>query len=334
MAPSQTFHDHLKEFRRRLMWVMLAIGISGGISFALYKPLVVILQKPLGAPLFYTSPAGSFNFILKLSVIIGMFVALPVMIYHLIRFIEPALPIRIKRKQMIKVIGASFTLAVAGVCFGFFLMIPLSLHFFMGYSSAEIKPLITANEYLTFVLNHMLTFAVVFQIPLIILFINWIKPIKPSQLLKWQRHIIVAAFGISVLLPFTYDPVSQFIVAVPIVGLYYLSVLLLVIVNRKHKDKIPAKFAPAPAPMTPPLARRPVSAPLPVPMPRPTFSPHPRALDGFTVSTRRKEHTQTRRPAVESRRSDRPVDNRPTLHLRPFNRKMAIDGVSRLATSF
>ena len=232
MTPAQTFHDHIKELRRRILWVVLAIGVSAGVSYALRLPIIKILQRPLDSALVYSSPAGSFDFVLKLSMVTGMFVALPVMIYHLIRFIEPALPIEIKRSMIIKIIGSSFVLAIAGIAFGFFLMIPMSLHFFNGFATPEIKPLITAGEYLTFVINHMMTFAIVFQIPLVVMFINWIKPMRPSQLLRYQKFVIVGSLGLAVVLPFTYDPLSQFIVAIPIVVLFYLSAVLLWIVNR------------------------------------------------------------------------------------------------------
>ncbi len=236
MAPSEiTFQDHISELRRRFLWVFLAIGASAALGYILRVRIISIIQKPLGAPLIYTSPAGSFNFVLKVSVIIGVFVALPVLIYHTLRFIEPAFPARIKRGLMLKVISSSFLLAVAGACFGFFLMIPLSLHFFLGYSTAQIKPLITADEYLSFVLNHMITFALAFQIPMLFLFINRIKPLQPSKLLKYQRHVIVGAFALAIILPFTYDPLSQFIVAIPVIFLYYVSVILLWFVNRGHK---------------------------------------------------------------------------------------------------
>lgn len=235
MGPSQTFNDHIAELKRRFLWVGLSIVVTAILGYVLREQMVAILQHPLGAPLFYSSPAGSFNFIIKLSTGIGIFVAMPVIIYNLLRFIEPALPHRITKIFFAKIIGASFALASAGIAFAYYQMIPLSLKFFAGYSTAEIKPLISADEYLSYIMGNMIAFALIFQIPLLILFINWVKPTKPKQLLKYQRHVIVGAFGLAVILPFTYDPISQFIVAVPIVILFYLSAILLWVVNRQPK---------------------------------------------------------------------------------------------------
>ncbi|MGZ6004799.1 MAG: twin-arginine translocase subunit TatC [Candidatus Saccharimonadales bacterium] len=253
MAPSQTFQDHVREFKRRIIWVVGTIGISAGIAYAVRLKVTALLQKPLGAPLFYSSPSGGFSFVLKLSMVIGMFITLPVIIYQLLRFIEPALPIRIKASTMLKIIGASTFLAAAGIAFGYLYMIPQSLHFFGSFSTAQIKPLISADSYLSYVINNLVTFALAFQIPLLVLFINWIKPLKPGKLLKYQRHVIVGSFGLALILPFTYDPISQFMVAVPIIGLYYISVILLLFANRGRR-RAPATFNIQPAPAVKPAA--------------------------------------------------------------------------------
>ncbi len=288
MTPSQTFHGHIQELRKRFLWIILAIGISAAITYVLRVRLIALLQKPLGAPLFYSSPAGSFNFVLKLSMIVGMFVALPVIIYHFLRFIEPALPVTIKKSFMLKVIGASFLLALAGIAFGFYLMIPMSLKFFADYSTPAIKPLISANEYLSYIINNLLIFAITFQIPLIVLFINWIKPIKPSKLLRYQRHVIVGSFGLAVILPFTYDPISQFIVAIPIIVLFYLSIIVLWVANRGNRSvqlvaqpKFSPVLKPVPVPLTESVFVQPALTVQPY---RPL-----RTIDGFVSSVKRPE---------------------------------------------
>jgi len=203
------------------------------VGYALRKPIISFLQRPLKGPLYYTSPAGSFNFVLKTAGMLGLAISLPLIVYHLIRFVEPALPSPIKRRLILKVVVFSTLLAAMGAAFGFFIMVPMSLHFFSTYASATIKPIISVDEYLSYVISVVVTFAVLFQIPLGVLFINRIKPLQPKKMLKYQRHVVVGAFFLAVILPFTYDPVSQFIMAVPIVFLYYLSVILVWIANRR-----------------------------------------------------------------------------------------------------
>ncbi len=277
----QTFQHHVQELRRRISWVVLAVGVSGVLGYYFRLPIIGVLQHPLKEPLFYSSPAGSFNFVIKVASIIGIFVALPVLVYQILRFIEPALPKRIKTSTMTKLIISSFGLASLGVAFGFFIMIPTSLDFFSGFANNQIKPLISAMEYLNFVLNTLITFAVIFQIPLFVLFVNSIKPTKPTTLLHYQKHVIVGAFVLALLLPFTYDPVSQFVMAVPIIFLFYLSVLLLWINQSRNK----------PARVFEPLVK---VAPLLIPRPEPTpslvqTSPRfvqARSIDGFVITKR------------------------------------------------
>lgn len=238
MATTQTFQDHIHEVRRRLLIVGLTIGLSAGLAYNFRNQAIEAIQKPLGAPLFYSSPGGGFDFVLKLSVVIGMFITLPVLVFQLVRFIEPALPRRLTVWSILKVMAASTFLAALGMAFAYFMMIPQSLHFFNSFTTTDVKPLISADSYLSYVINNLITFALAFQIPLFILFINWIRPIKPGKLLRYQRHVIVGAFGLAVILPFTYEPIQQFMIAIPIIGLFYLSVVLLAITNRSwRRDK-------------------------------------------------------------------------------------------------
>ena len=105
-------------------------------------------------------------------------------------------------------------------------------------------------------MNNLVIFALVFQIPLVILFIDRIKPLTPRGLLRYQRHIIVGAFVLALILPFTYDPISQFVVAIPIVVLYYLSVILVWRASRRRRHNLHAQspVAPVAVPMAPALA--------------------------------------------------------------------------------
>jgi len=233
----ETFHHHVGELRKRLAWVVAAVVCSGMLGYVFRDPVIALLQQPLNAPLFYTSPAGSFNFVMKVATIIGMFIALPVLVYQLLRFIEPALPKKLNKKTLLSVISSSFMLACMGIGFGFFIMIPISLKFFAGFSNEQIQPLISATEYLNYVLNILIFFAVIFQIPLISLFINTIKTIDTKKMLKYQKHVIVGSLLLALILPFTYDPVSQFIMALPIVVLFYTSVVLIIVVNKRKGRK-------------------------------------------------------------------------------------------------
>jgi sec-independent protein translocase protein TatC len=263
----------------------LAVIASAAIGFTYRVPLVNFLQRPLGAPLYYTNPAGSFTFSVNVSILVSLFIALPVIVYQLLRFIEPALTKRIQKGLMTKVIIVSFALATAGVVFGYYIIVPLSLHFFSQYSTASLKPLISSDSYLSYLVNNLVIFALVFQLPLIILFIDKIKPLKPRRLLHYQRHVIVGALVIALILPFTYDPISQFVVALPIVVLYYLSILLVWRAGRKRAR----------------IERRTSNQPRPQPV---TVEPEPKVQPKLSTEPPKKPQGRKPRPAPVMRSID------------------------------
>ena len=161
-------------------------------------------STPFGSALYYTSPAGGFNFVMEAAFLVAVFITLPVMIYQVVRFVEPALPIKIKNIVLARLITSSIILALLGAVFAYYILIPQSLHFFSSYTSASVKPLISTGEYLNFVAGTIITFAVIFQIPLILLFINRIKPLKPRKILHYQKIVIIGSLVLAVILPFTY----------------------------------------------------------------------------------------------------------------------------------
>lgn len=304
---AENFHHHVKELRRRLVWVVLAVGISGALGYVFRAPVIKLLQNPLGAPLFYTSPAGSFNFIMKVSTIIGVFIALPVIVFQLLKFIEPALPKKIGNSSLLGLILTSFMLALSGIAFGFFVMIPISLKFFAGYSNAQIQPLISAEEYLNFVLNTLIFFALVFQLPLITLFGNTIKPTKPRKLLKYQKHVVVGSLAVALILPFTYDPVSQFVMAMPIIVLFYISVAVLWVVDRRASKKLKKMVrkqdakAQKPQVVAEPAPESTLKSPEPAPQPMmQKVSP----VDGFVFNSK-KDEEEAIRLHLEKRKAEK-----------------------------
>jgi len=235
VTSSETFHDHVKELRNRLFIVFLSVALFSILGYVLRNNLLNFMHQPLNSPLYYNTPAGAFNLSFKISAVFGLFISIPVILYNIIKFVQPALFKTIEPKTILIILSASCTLAVMGAAFGFYILLPLSLHFFGGYSSKNITPLLSASEYFNYVLNIIIAFAILFQIPLTIDFINRIKPFKPKQLLKYQKHVIVGAIIIALILPFTFDPVTQFIVAIPIVALYYLSIVMVSISNRQTR---------------------------------------------------------------------------------------------------
>ncbi len=218
-----TIEAHINELRQRVLWCTLALMAGGAIGYRYNQQIIEFLVKPLGQQLFYTSPTGGFDFLIKICIFFGFLLAIPVIIYNIFRFIEPSVPGHVSFKIW-RLVIASILLALAGAAFAYYVSLPAALYFLNNFNSEQISSLISAQEYFNFVILYIGGFAALFQMPLIFLFINKITPLKPASLLKKQRTVILVSFLIAAVLTPTPDPLNQTIMAVPIIGLYQASV--------------------------------------------------------------------------------------------------------------
>lgn len=214
------------------------------------------LMAPLGGQrLVYLTPIGGFSFIFKVSIYFGFGVILPVVIYHLYRFLEPIMDKRRKRSVTLYIF-ASTILAIAGGSFAYFASLPAALHFLTGFSIHNVSAMLTVDSYLTFVITYVLGAAALFQIPLILMIINTIKPIPPSKLLSSERFVILGAFIVAAIISPTPDITNQTILAVPIIVMYQFGVLAVWLQSRALRSKQPAtRQTPAKQPIPAPIIR-------------------------------------------------------------------------------
>jgi hypothetical protein len=161
----------------------------------------------------------------------------PVIMYNLYKFLSPLI-VRQKRLTIFLFITTSFILACLGVVFAYFVSLPAALIFLTQFGGDSVKSLITANEYFSFALAYLGGFAILFQIPLLIMIINRIKPLKPSGMLKNMRWIILASFIVAAMLTPTPDPINQAIMAAPIIILYLLSIIMVFFTNRRRQPRV------------------------------------------------------------------------------------------------
>lgn len=232
----ETFLSHVAELRRRVFIIVLVLLIGSAIGYWLYPTLLELIRAPLGEDLFYTSPAGGFSFTFTLSVLFGLVCVLPVVIFQAIRFVEPAVR-KFNRRLTLAIITSSTFLAVAGILFAYFVSLPAALHFLGSFEDEGIRSIITADAYFSFAAKYLLGFAILFQLPLIVLLINKIKPLKPGGMLGAGRFIILGSFILAAILTPTADPINQALMAVPIIVLYLLSIVLVAVVNHKKPTK-------------------------------------------------------------------------------------------------
>ncbi|MDB5165734.1 MAG: Sec-independent protein translocase subunit TatC, sec-independent protein translocase protein TatC [Candidatus Saccharibacteria bacterium] len=216
---------HLRELQIRLFVSVIILALIGVVVYNFYEPILTLLRSPLDAPLYYSSPAGSFAFVMKICFMGSLAITIPILIYNLIMFVRPAFEKAISLRRVLLTTGSSAILALAGAAFGFFIIIPGSLHFFAGFQVDGLNALISADSYLGFVTNVIITFVLVFQLPLLIVFIDTIKPLPPKRLLGMNKWVIVGSLVISLLVPFAFDLTTSLMIAAPIIVLYNLSIV-------------------------------------------------------------------------------------------------------------
>ena len=233
----KAFAEHINELRTRAMWVVLVFIVTSAVAYNYRDFLVHLILNPLGnQKLVYLTPAGGFSFIFQITMYAGAVVTAPILIYHLYRFVIPALPSHARQHSM-KVIFAAIVLMAAGVCFGYFVAIPAALQFLTTFAGEYVTPNLTADSYLGFILAYVAGLGVLFELPLLLVFWNWMSPLGPGKLLSSERFVIVFAFIAAAVMTPTPDVLNQSLIAVPIIAIYQLGVIAVVMVNRSAKKR-------------------------------------------------------------------------------------------------
>lgn len=209
--------------------------------------------------LVYLTPGGAFNFILKVCIYVGIIGALPVIIFHLYRFLMPVVK-RMHLRTALRYTMISIVLAGLGILFAYFVNLPAALYFLTNFNLYHIDPMLTIDSYLSFVMTYIVAGAALFQLPLIMTIIDSIRPQPPKKLMKNQRYIIVGSFVVAAIITPTPDALNQAILASPIILMYQVGI---VIIAWKHRRRKVAK--PITAPAMQPLENLVVNSAMPTP---------------------------------------------------------------------
>ncbi len=193
--PKLPFIEHLHELRRRIFYVVLSIVLWGTGAYFIQQHIVAALLRPAHNQEFiYTSVGGGIDFLFRICLYTGIVFSIPVIVFQILKYLEPL----IKKDAMgfmMRGSIASGVLALIGMAFGYFIGLPAGLHFLLNqFTSNQIHPLLTIQSYMSFVTLYMLGSALLLQLPLLLILINRIKPLKPKKLLAYERWVILVAF--------------------------------------------------------------------------------------------------------------------------------------------
>lgn len=234
---TQTFTQHIRELRRRLFWSVLVGFAVSTVVYMYHDFFVKLIMAPLGQQkLVYLTPIGGFSFIFMVTFYVTMIISLPFFLYQLYAFIRPAIPRHTSRLSF-KVAVAAILLMAAGATFGYLYAVPGGLRFLHDFASSYVTPTITADSYLNFVLGYVLGLGVIFELPLLLLFWHWIKPLTPKGLMNSERYVIVGAFVVAAIISPSPDVTSQTIIAIPIIIIYQFGVIAALLSIRKSRKQ-------------------------------------------------------------------------------------------------
>ncbi len=238
---------HLLELRDRLVKVTLTILVVFAALFAFRNDIWAIISKPLLRyipTLITTEVAGTFLVPVKLTLILSVFIAIPVVLYHLWAFVAPGL-YKDERKMIYPLLISSTLLFFAGAAFAYFLVFPLVFKFFASVAPDGVAVMTDINKYLDFVLSLFFAFGVAFEVPVAVILLVWTGIVTPDKLVAQRRYIIVMAFVVAMLLT-PPDVTSQILLAVPLCLLFEIGVMVSRLYVRKKEPEDVVEEEPPP----------------------------------------------------------------------------------------
>jgi sec-independent protein translocase protein TatC len=231
-----SFLDHIEELRWRIIYALVGIVIFTIIAWIFIDPLVeVVLLKPArdaNASLQNLRPFGQLFLYVQVAIIVGIVASLPNIFYQLWKFIAPALKKR-ERKYIVWIVFFSTFCFLTGIAFSYFVMLPLAMKFAEQFGSEAIKNEFSIEEYMSIIISVMLAAGVVFELPMVSFFLTKLGILTPKFMRKYRRHAIVIILILAAFLTPGADPVSQVILAVPLVLLYEISIFISKLSSKK-----------------------------------------------------------------------------------------------------
>lgn len=246
------FLDHLDELRSRLIWslVALLVGMVLGLVAVTQFHVLELVELPLRGllpddNLFYTSPTTPFFITLKLGFIVGLILAFPFLAWQLWAFLSPAL-YENERKFAVPAIATGTALFLGGIALAYFLVLPFGLKVLLSFYQESLSPLITVDEYLKFATMLILAFGLIFEMPILLVFLSMVGIVTPEGLSKYRRHaIVVIALVSAVMTPA--DPFTQIAMMLPLIVLYEGSILTIRVLRRRRNARLEAETEGSPA---------------------------------------------------------------------------------------
>jgi len=218
--------EHLEEFRDRLVRSAIGVLVTTVLAFLFINPIMDVLLNLAGNHTIQAiDPTETFATYFKVAFTVGIGMAMPLLVYQLLRFVAPGLS---RGEQRALYISMPFVVLcfVTGALFCYFIVLPSTLNFLLGFGDPRILKQISLTKFISFVSNFILAVGVSFELPVFLFMLAKLGVVTFARLSRFRKYAFLLAFVIAAVITPTPDPFNQTLVAIPLFLLYELGLQL------------------------------------------------------------------------------------------------------------
>jgi len=224
--PGMSLMEHLDELRRRIVRSAIFLGLGFAVAWYFRDRLVDFIQAPLkhdGKSLNMIHPMDGMNLAIHVSLVGGLILASPFILFQVWLFIAPGLYQK-ERRFVVPFMAATVGLFLAGAYFGYYWVLPSAVHILLDVFGGKFTAVISIEEYTGFFLSIILGLGISFELPILIFFLAMFGIVSPRFLWKNMRYAVLIIFLVAGIICPMPDPVSMCVYALPLLGLYLIGI--------------------------------------------------------------------------------------------------------------
>ncbi len=242
---SMSFTGHLEELRQAIIISAFSLTISSSLCFYYYKQLLDLLTAPLtdnvkNVELVFLSPGEAFMATVRVAIIVGMIFALPIILNRIYWFIAPGLT-KEEKHFSLPIITLSYFLFLIGIVFSYKLLLPFGVKFLVEFAPSNIHAMISIGNYISFSSSLLLGTGLIFELPLVLLFLAFINIVSVKLLKKYRRHAFLGSFIIGAIITPSVDMITQALLAGALYALYEISIIAIGTLESGRRKKLKNK---------------------------------------------------------------------------------------------
>ncbi len=245
MERQLSISQHLLELRKRILISGAAVLIGTVVALVFYEDIIELLLRPADelssdegpARLIYTELTEMIAVTVRVSILGGLVLAFPVVLYQAIMFVAPGLTKRERRFLLAFMPGVILSF-IGGVAFGYFILIPPAVNFLLSWGSDLATPMIRIGNYVSIMVTLLFWLGMVFETPVVMFLLAKLGVVSWRTYARWRRYWILVAFILGALITPTFDPVNQALVAAPLIVLYEVGIWLSRFAARRRTQSV------------------------------------------------------------------------------------------------